>query len=134
MSLRAENPRARRRGARYHETGADAARQDAYRKILKVVAAIPHGRVTTYAQVAWRAGLPGRARMVGRVLADAPAALALPWHRVINAQGRIALPKSSKSYLEQRSRLRAEGIEFRKDRVDLRRFGWALGGDSPLLD
>ena len=125
---------ARRRGAKHEEKGADAARNETYRTILKVVAAIPRGRVTTYAQVAWRAGLPGRARLVGRVLADAPAALALPWHRVINAQGRIALPKSSRSYLEQRSRLREEGIELRKDRVDLRRYGWALGADSPLLD
>lgn len=125
-----QRPTARRK--RYHEKAANASTEEAYRTILKIVASIPRGKVTTYGQVAWRAGLPGRARLVGRVLSEAPAALLLPWHRVINSQGKISLPKSSKAYIEQRSRLRAEGVEFSKERVSLKRYGWGLVDESPL--
>ena len=97
---------------------------DAYPLIWAVVKRIPRGRVASYAQIAYEAGLPGRARMVGRALADAGASAKLPWHRVINAQGRIALPKSSTAYVEQQSRLIAEGVIFDGDRVSLARYGW----------
>jgi methylated-DNA-protein-cysteine methyltransferase-like protein len=39
----------------------------------------------------------------------------LPWHRVVAAQGRIALPGSAG--LEQRLRLQQEGVPFRGKRV-----------------
>ncbi|MDR3419540.1 MAG: MGMT family protein [Nevskia sp.] len=101
--------------------------------IWKVVKAIPPGRVATYGQVARLAGLPRRARLVGTALNEAPAA-SLPWHRVINAQGRISLPPNSPGQREQRRRLREEGVVFVRGRVDLDRFGWRAGSDSPLLD
>ena len=44
-----------------------------YAAIRSVIAAIPRGSVTSYGEIATRAGLPGRARLVGRVLADAGA-------------------------------------------------------------
>lgn len=97
---------------------------EAYPKIWKTVRRIPRGKVASYAQVAFEAGLPGRARMVGRALADAGAAAKLPWHRVINAQGRIALPVSSQSHIEQKSRLVAEGVIFENGRVSFARYGW----------
>lgn len=109
-------------------------RQQARLAILKIVAQIPRGTVFAYGQVAWAAGLPGRARMVGRILAETPATADIPWHRVINAQGSISLPKSSPSYVEQRRRLRAEGIVFNGDRISLRRYGWRRGGEAPVLD
>jgi len=119
------------RRANYHETFANAA----LTAILAVVADIPCGRVATYGQVARLAGLPGRARLVGRALADAPPeAAGIPWHRVINAQGRISLTATSPAGREQRRRLKNEGIVFLKGRVDLRRYGWHAGNDSPLLD
>jgi methylated-DNA-protein-cysteine methyltransferase-like protein len=105
----------------------------AYPKICAVVKAIPRGRVASYAQVAWLAGFPGRARMVGRALSDAGAAAKLPWHRVINAAGKIALPKSSTAYVEQKSRLVAEGVLFEGDRISLRKYGWRKG-DAPVID
>lgn len=106
---------------------------EAYPRIFAVVKRIPRGRVASYAQVAHAAGLPGRARMVGRALADAGAGPKLPWHRVINAQGRIALPKSSASYVEQKSRLVAEGVIFSGDRVSFARYGWKRTA-APVLD
>ncbi|WP_428381285.1 MGMT family protein [Nevskia ramosa] len=110
---------------------ADAARI----AILATIARIPAGRVSTYGQIAWIAGYPGRARLVGWVLGGMlEAGAATPWHRVINAAGQISLPKFSEEHREQKRRLRAEGVRFENDRVSLRRYGWQAGGDSPLID
>ena len=93
-------------------------------RILAVVDSIPRGRVASYGQVAREAALPGRARLVGRVLRDA-SGRGLPWHRVLGAGGRISLPAGCAAFAEQRARLRAEGVEVSAGgRVDLERFGW----------
>lgn len=130
---------ARRRTERHETPLAPAADLDAAdlarRAILTAVARIPTGRVATYGQIAWIAGYPGRARLVGRVLGGMLEAGAdTPWHRVINAAGKLSLPAFSEEHREQRRRLRAEGVAFDGDRVSLRRYGWAAGGDSPLID
>lgn len=90
-----------------------------------MVASIPAGQVATYGQVADLAGLPGGARRVGRVLAALPADSRLPWHRVINAAGRLSLPGNSGA--RQQRLLRAEGVYVCDRRVDLRRYRWAPG-------
>ena len=48
----------------------------------------------------------------------------LPWHRVINAQGRISFPDDSPAYQQQYRRLQREGVRFNKGRIDLKRFGY----------
>jgi len=107
---------------------------EAYPLIFAVIKRIPRGKVASYAQVAYAAGFPGRARMVGRALADAGGGgPKLPWHRVINAQGRIALPRSSEAYVEQKTRLVAEGVLFEGDRISFTRYGWKRGS-APVLD
>ena len=95
-----------------------------YPRIWNVVAAIPHGRVASYGQVAELAGIGRGARMVGWALGQAPDRSALPWHRVLNSQGKISIPKGSRSRAEQISRLQAEGIVVNDGRVDMRRFRW----------
>jgi methylated-DNA-protein-cysteine methyltransferase-like protein len=102
--------------------------------IWNIVRTIPKGRVASYGQVARLAGLPRNARMVGKALGEAPAALKLPWFRVMNAAGRIALPPNSRGYREQSRLLRNEGVIVTKGRVDLKKFGWKAGSESPLLD
>ena len=92
--------------------------------ILAVVRTIPRGRVTTYGIVAARAGLPRRARLVGKVLGALPASSPLPWHRVVAAGGRIAFPAGSVARARQVSRLLAEGVDATRPRIDLARFGW----------
>jgi methylated-DNA-protein-cysteine methyltransferase-like protein len=86
-------------------------------RILEAVRALPRGRVAAYGQVAERAGLPGRARLVGRVLAQSTPAMRLPWHRVLRAGGRLAFPEGSAQHAEQVRRLRAEGVDVRAGRV-----------------
>ncbi len=81
----------------------------------EAVAAIPRGCVDSYGGVAHRAGFPGRARLVGHALRTAPAELELPWHRVVNASGRISFPAGSRQHALQRRLLAAEGVRFRKD-------------------
>ncbi len=142
MARRLTDPsRGRRgRGREFEEPLAPAADLDAAemarRAILAVIERIPAGRVSTYGQIAWIAGYPGRARLVGRVLGGMlEAGSTTPWHRVINASGQISLPTFSEAYREQKARLRAEGVVFEGERVSLRRFGWnAAGGGSPLID
>lgn len=86
-------------------------------QIWLVVAALPRGRVTTYGQVAEAAGLPGRARLVGRALRVSDEAMHLPWHRVVGAGNRIVFPPRSSAFREQARRLRAEGLRVINGRV-----------------
>ena len=101
----------------------DAARATRRRReaIWRAVARLPRGSVSTYGGVARCAGLPRAARLVGRALRDAPAALGLPWHRVLGAGGRIVFPPGSRNFREQRRRLVAEGIVVVRGRVKLAR-------------
>jgi methylated-DNA-protein-cysteine methyltransferase-like protein len=99
-------------------------------RIWRAVAAIPRGEVASYGGIARRAGAPGRARLVGHALKVAPASLKLPWHRVLNAQGRISLPAGSKAHRMQRRLLEEEGVVFRNGKVDL---GTAAGADLDAL-
>ena len=114
---------------------AKTAHQDASSAALAIrrtVAAIPRGCVASYGEIAARAGLPGRARMVGRVLGDAGPAAKLPWHRVLRSDGRIAFAPGSRAFREQRSRLIEEGVVVRAGRVDLSGFGWGRNLDAEL--
>lgn len=87
-----------------------------YCRIYTVVAAIPAGMVMSYGEVARRAGLGRAARLVGRALAECPPDV--PWHRVVNATGRISLPADSAGAIEQQRRLAAEGVVLRAGRVE----------------
>ena len=100
------------------------AKLTAYQRIYAAVRRIPCGRVATYGQIAEIAGLEGHARRVGYALHVAPSGL--PWHRVINAQGRISARASSDWGELQRNLLEAEGVEFNDDRVDLTKFRWKV--------
>ena len=95
---------------------------DRFQRIWAVVSGIPDGCVLNYGEVARLAGLPGRARMVGRALGRAPKAMKLPWYRVVNAQGAISFKPGSKPYRTQRELLEAEGVEFVDGKIDLDRF------------
>ena len=84
------------------------------RRVLRVVAAIPIGKLTTYGDVARFAGRPGAARAVGNILRDA-AEPHLPYHRVIGAGGVIG--GFGRSPHVKRALLAAEGHTLRGQRV-----------------
>jgi methylated-DNA-protein-cysteine methyltransferase-like protein len=85
-------------------------------RILAAIRAVPRGEVAGYGEIARRAGLPGRARMVARLLADNDDA-GLPWHRILRSDGRIAFPSDHAGFAEQSQRLRGEGVEVVNGRV-----------------
>src|ERR1700761_8024499 len=94
-----------------------------YEAIKRTIAAIPRGRVSSYGEIAQRAGLPGRARLVGKVLGDSGYEK-LPWHRVLRSSGQSAFAPGTRGFREQSQRLRTEGVVIVNGRVDLQRFGW----------
>jgi len=103
---------------------------EAYDEIYAVVSAIPRGKVATYGQVAELAGLPRRARMVGYALRELPEGSGIPWHRVVNASGKISQRGRPASERDQKSLLEAEGIVFNlSNRLSLRRSRWEPEGD-----
>lgn len=104
-------------------------RGDSRERILRVVRGVPRGKVATYGQVAALAGIPRGARQVGYAL-HAAGARGIPWHRVVNAAGRISLPPESGG-IEQRLRLLAEGVTVTEGgRVSLRRYQWSRRGPA----
>jgi methylated-DNA-protein-cysteine methyltransferase-like protein len=103
-----------------------------YMKVFEAIAAIPPGRVASYGAIAARAGLPGRARLVGRLLGEVPDGMKLPWFRVLRSNGQIAMPPGSRGFREQSRLLRAEGVEVKNGRVPLARFGLDADADREL--
>jgi len=96
---------------------------DTTRRIMQQILAVPRGRVSCYRDIALRAGLPNGARQTVRVLHSLSEKHKLPWHRIIRADGSIALGEGEGREL-QISLLRAEGVEVSPTgRVNMRRFG-----------
>ncbi len=102
------------------------------RAVWQVVADIPAGHVLTYGEVARLSGMPRYARRVGQAMRWAPKSMSLPWHRVINAQGRISFPSSSKGYQLQKELLQDEGVAFVDGKIDLDRYGYRGAVDRLL--
>ncbi len=90
--------------------------------ILVQLAHIPTGQVSTYGAIAKAAGLPGYARFVGQVLKQLPKDTSLPWHRVINAQGKLSFPEHSPAFIEQKKRLFKEGIKLINNKISLKQY------------
>lgn len=103
---------------------AEAAQQARREALYLVLAQVPAGKVATYGQLAALAGLGRAARWVGRTLSQLPDGSTLPWHRVVAAGGRLSLAADAPSGVEQRARLRVEGVLSHNGRVDIRRHGW----------
>ena len=95
-------------------------------QIFAVVRRIPRGRVATYGQVAALAGFPNHARQVGYALSALSTDSPVPWHRVVNAQGRISARRDDPGgAMVQGLRLGQEGVVLKGGRVALDEFGWA---------
>jgi methylated-DNA-protein-cysteine methyltransferase-like protein len=94
------------------------------KNVWQVVEEIPRGHVLTYGEVARLAGMSRAARRVSLAMRRAPRNRKLPWHRVVNSQGRISFPADSSGYRQQKERLEREGVVFIKGRIDLERHGY----------
>jgi methylated-DNA-protein-cysteine methyltransferase-like protein len=95
-------------------------------KVIHIISHIPKGKVLTYGTIAALAGSPRGARQVTRILHSSSKKYHLPWHRVINSQGKISL-KIPAAYKEQKALLESEGILFTDDdRINLKRYVWSI--------
>lgn len=91
------------------------------KKVIDILKKIPHGKVSTYGQVAYLAGNRRAARQIARILYSMSEKHQLPWHRVINAKGEIVSPNTE----NQIKLLIAEGIAVNNNNcVDLNIYQW----------
>jgi methylated-DNA-protein-cysteine methyltransferase-like protein len=93
-----------------------------FAKIRATILKIPRGHVSSYGAVARAAGIPRGARLVVRTLGQSHG---LPWHRVVAAGGRIAIP--GEGGLDQRFRLEMEGVKFSGKKVRMAEFEFLFG-------
>ena len=106
-----------------------------YETVWDIILQIPAGKVSSYGQIAsmipaddtveplqMRSLAP---RWVGTALRKTPRGRSIPWHRVINSQGRISFPPGSPQAEEQRRLLEQDGIVFNsRGQVDFRLYAW----------
>jgi len=105
-----------------------------FEKVYRLVSIIPKGKVASYGQIARMLGSPRGARTVGWALHGLPDGTDVPWHRVINSQGRISTSCLQHDANLQRQLLEAEGVVFdERDRVNWEVYGWE-GLDWAELD
>ena len=93
-------------------------------KIVQTLGLIPSGKVASYGQIADLAGLPGRARLGGKVLREQASLYQLPWFRIVRANGQLAFPAHSPQADTQKALLAEEKVEVIKGRVDMTQYGW----------
>ena len=98
--------------------------QQKYQRIWKTVQAIPPGKVASYGQIADLAGLPGRARLVGKCLGYVPEGMQVPWYRVLRSNGQLAFAKGSDTAKTQTGLLQQENVVVLNNRVKLKAFQW----------
>jgi methylated-DNA-protein-cysteine methyltransferase related protein len=96
-----------------------------FSKIRQAIMKIPRGQVSSYGAIAHAAGFPGAARVVVRALNQSHG---LPWHRVVAAGGRIALP--GEHGYDQRFRLEMEGVKFSGRKVRMAEFEFKFANKS----
>jgi len=96
-----------------------------FEQVYSIVAKIPNGKVASYGQIATLLNAPRAARTVGWALNSLPQNLDIPWHRVINSQGKISYNCRGYEADLQRNLLEAEGIIFDlSGKTDMEKFQW----------
>ncbi|MHA1241801.1 MAG: MGMT family protein [Promethearchaeota archaeon] len=94
--------------------------------VINIIKNIPVGKVLTYGRIAKLAGNPNGARQVSWLLHSSSKKYNLPWHRVINSQGGIAL-KAQDGQDYQKILLEKEGVEIGStNKIDLKKYIWEI--------
>lgn len=88
------------------------------------LASVPVGKVSTYGNIATRAGFPGLARYVASILKNLPHDSTIPWHRIINSKGQSSFPYKGDMFYQQVNRLKSEGVSFSPSYTVSKAFFW----------
>lgn len=104
------------------------------KKAMTLIRAIPSGKVATYGQIAALAGKPQGSRGVAWILHSSSTVHRLPWHRVLNAQGKISFEKGTHNFKQQKKRLEQEGVVLTSDgKLSLTKYQWKKKAPKPRL-
>ena len=95
-----------------------------YSRIYDIINHVPRGKVATYGQIAKLAGLVNGARQVGYALHNLPEGSLVPWHRIINREGKMSFRQGTPSYSLQKQLLESEGVYFINNKISLLKFQW----------
>ena len=85
-----------------------------HRKVLRALARISKGKVSTYGAIAAKTGAPGGARAAGQGCANNPFPIVFPCHRVVRSDG--SLGGFGGGLKLKRALLEMEGVRFDKKR------------------
>ena len=97
-----------------------------FRAVVTAIKKIPRGKVASYGQIAALAGNPRGSRGVAWILHSSSSTQKLPWHRVINSQGKISFPVDTRNFSLQKRRLESEGVEVSPlGSISLKVYQWA---------
>lgn len=104
-------------------------------RVIAIIKEIPVGHVMTYGQIAKLAGSARGARQVVRILHSMSKMYELPWHRVINAKGEIAI-QDDEFRFKQKEYLQDEGvIADENGLIDLEKYRyWPNSVELDLLE
>ena len=92
------------------------------RKIIEQILSVPKGKVSSYSGIALKAGLPNGTLQTVRTIHAISEKHNLPWHRIIRADGQIALEREGRAL--QIKLLKAEGVKVSpQGKVDMGKFG-----------
>ena len=83
--------------------------------VYTITSQIPKGKVLTYGQLA---------KLAGAILHQNPDPEKVPYHRVVNKQGKVAKQYAFGGGKEQAKKLAVEGVTFKCNTVDLAASLW----------
>jgi O-6-methylguanine DNA methyltransferase len=95
-------------------------------KVYSITRQIPKGKVATYGQLAKLAGNPKASRAVGVFMKTNPDAPHTPCHRVVASDGSLTGYSGVGGIKQKREMLIAEGVKFKREKVDLDLSLWKL--------
>jgi methylated-DNA-protein-cysteine methyltransferase related protein len=100
-------------------------------KVELILKKIPRGKVTSYGTIAALAGSPRAARQVVQIIHRTDN---IPWHRVINSLGKIAI-KDNDGFQEQKMLLSMEDVESDSNgKIELDKYQWKCYSIDELIN
>ena len=92
--------------------------------LLKVIRAIPKGRVVTYSALAKLTENEIPVAEVSRVMKRISKSSHMPWWRVVRKDGKNGVLQGTEGGEQQRQRLEAEGVKFQGENIPLKAYEW----------